>query len=255
MLINKGNLKFDDITATSGLSYSQGAGMVVSWSDYDLDGFLDIAIADAYGPNRLYRNLGNDSYEDTTKKAGLKTERTVGIAFGDYNNDGWPDIWALGWDNKWLYRNNKDGTFTDVSAAVGIEALGQKGYMSFMFDYNNDGHMDLFAGQYVVASDEKWGFAPICTCSNLLAEEGYSEREWRSATTIFENNGDNTFTNMSTTTNFVPLGMMGSNHADWNNDGYEDLFFGAGGPYLQQAEPFLFYEQRGERLYEHHPVR
>lgn len=250
VLENKGNLKFEDITETSGLAYTKGSGMVVSWSDYDLDGHLDIVIADNYGPNRLYRNLGNGTYEDTTKKAGLEMSSTVGITFGDYDNDGWPDIWAQGWDAKWLYRNNKDGTFTEVSEAAGIaEHLGQKGYMSFMFDYNNDGHMDLFAGQYVVSSDEKWGFGPICSCSNLLSDEGYSEREWRSATTIFENNGDNTFTNISSKTNFIPLGMMGSNHADWNNDGYEDLFFGAGGPFFQQAEPFLFYQNNAGRSF------
>ena len=201
--------------------------MVVAWSDYDLDGYLDIVIADNWGPNRLYRNRGDGTYEDTTARAGLRTKATVGISFGDYDNDGWPDIWAQGWDAKWLYRNNRDGTFTDVSEEAGLgEQLGQKGYMSFMFDYNNDGHMDLFAGQYVVSSDEKWGFGPICTCSNLLADEGYSEREWRSATTIFKNNGDGTFTNIAASSRFIPLGMMGSNHGDWNNDGYEDLLFG-----------------------------
>ncbi len=247
VLKNMGDLTFKDITEPSGLAHNEGSGMVVAWSDYDLDGFLDIVIADNWGPNRLYRNRGDGTYENTTARAGLRTKATVGISFGDYNNDGWPDIWAQGWDAKWLYRNNQDGTFTDVSEEAGLgEQLGQKGYMSFMFDYNNDGHMDLFAGQYVVSSDEKWGFGPICTCSNLLADEGYSEREWRSATTIFKNNGDGTFTNIAESSRFIPLGMMGSNHGDWNNDGYEDLLFGAGGPYMQQAEPFLFYENNGD---------
>ncbi|PJE78751.1 hypothetical protein CI610_02308 [invertebrate metagenome] len=247
LLLNQGGLTFQDITEQSGLSHNDGSGMVVAWSDYDLDGFLDLVVADNYGPNRLYRNKGDGTFEDTTEKAGLKTDSTVGISFGDYNDDGWPDIWAQGWDVKWLYRNNKDGTFTDVTALAGLdEQLGQKGYMSFMFDYNNDGLLDLFAGQYVVSSDEKWGFGPICSCSNLLADEGYSEREWNSATTIYKNNGDGTFTNMSQSTRFIPLGMMGSNHGDWNNDGYEDLIFGTGGPYMQQAEPLLFYVNNGD---------
>jgi len=250
LLKNEGNLKFKDVTSGSGLAYSRGSGMVVAWSDYDLDGYLDLVIADNWGPNRLYRNRGDGTFENTTAKAGLRTSATIGISFGDYNNDGWPDIWAQGWDTKWLYRNNKDGTFTDVTESAKLGAhLGQKGYMSFMFDHNNDGHLDLFAGQYVVSSDEKWGFGPICSCSNLLSDEGYSEREWSSATTIFENNGDGTFTNIAAKTQFVPLGMMGSNHGDWNNDGYEDLFFGAGGPYMQQAEPFLFYQNNGDGTY------
>jgi len=133
--------------------------------------------------------------------------------------------------------------------------MGKKGYVSFFFDYNNDGLIDLFAGQYVVSSDEAWGFGPQCSCSNLLVEKGYSDREWDSATTIYENNGDGTFTNIGKKAKMIPLGMMGSNHGDWNNDGYEDLLMGTGGPYYQQAEPFLFYENnQGDGTYPFLPI-
>ncbi len=251
LLENLGDLRFADVTESSGLAYDEGAGMVVAWSDYDLDGDLDLLIGDAEGPSRLYRNEGSGKFEEVTEAAGVITPRSVGLAFGDYDNDGWPDIWVLGWDSKKLFRNNGDGTFEDVTEQAGIDpALGKKGYMAFFFDYNNDTHLDLFTGQYVVSSDERWGFGPICTCSNLLADEGYSDREWKFATTIFKNNGDGTFTNIYEKSRFVPLGMMGSNHGDWNNDGYEDLLMGAGGPYYQQAEPFLFYENNGDDTFD-----
>ena len=246
LLRNLGDMKFEDTTEESLLGRERGAGMIIAWGDYDLDGFLDLLLADSWGPSRLYRNKGDGTFENTTKAAGLNTPRTVGLSFGDYNDDGWPDVWALGWDSKLLFRNNGDGTFEDVTAKVGIDDItGKKGYISFFFDYNNDGHIDLFTGQYVVSSDERWGFGPVCTCSNLLAEEGYSEREWKFATTIYKNNGDGTFENIYKKSKFIPLGMMGSNHGDWNNDGYEDLLMGAGGPFFQQAEPFLFYENNG----------
>ncbi len=250
---NEGELTFTDVTKKSGLAFTDGYGMVVAWADYDLDGFLDIAVGDANGTTRLYHNTGKGTFTLATK-AGIATPGkfdglfgTVGVSFGDLDEDGYPDLFIQGWGWKRLYMNKRDGTFKDVTNTSGLNKdTAIKGYTNQMFDYDGDGKLDLYAGQYVVSSGVKWGFAPICTCSNLLKKEGYQKREWEHASTIYKNNGDGTFTDMAATTHFIPLGTMGANNADWDNDGDEDLVMGAGGPYFQQAEPFLFYENQGD---------
>jgi len=254
LLRNKGELTFEDITHRSGLENDTGYGMVVAWADYDLDGYLDLVVGDANGTSRLYHNTGKGTFVDVTQKAGTTTPGkstgsfgTVGTAWGDLDDDGYPDLFIQGWGWKRLFMNNRDGTFRDVTHQAGLnESSSLKGYTNQIFDYDGDGKLDLYAGQYVVSSGVKWGFAPICTCSNLLKPEGYQAHEWKSASTIYRNNGNGTFTDMADQTHFIPLGTMGANNGDWDNDGDQDIVMGAGGPYFQQAEPFLFYENLGQ---------
>lgn len=251
---NTGELTFEDVTKASGLSFDKGYGMVAAWADYDLDGFLDLSVGDANGSSRLYRNTGKGTFVDVTQTAGVATPGkamglfgTVGTAWGDLDDDGHPDLYIQGWGWKRLFMNNKDGTFRDVTKKAGLNLdQGIRGYTNQIFDYDNDGKLDLYTGQYVVSSGVKWGFAPICTCSNLLKKTGYAEREWKFASTIYKNNGNGTFTDMAAKTHFIPLGTMGANNGDWDNDGDQDIVMGAGGPYFQQAEPFLFYENQGD---------
>jgi len=247
-------LTFKDVTKASGLENHTGYGMVAAWADYDLDGYLDLVVGDANATSRLYHNTGHGTFVEVTKQAGTTTPGkaegvfgTVGTAWGDLNGDGYPDLYIQGWGWKRLFMNNKDGTFKDVTKAAGLnENKSIKGYTNMMFDYDGDGKLDLYTGQYVVSSGVRWGFAPVCSCSNLLKKEGYRKKQWEAASTIYKNNGDGTFTNMSATTHFIPLGTMGANNGDWDNDGDQDIVMGAGGPYFQQAEPFLFYENLGD---------
>lgn len=263
LLHNDGNMTFTDVAAKAGLDASKlqgpmtGSGMAVSWGDYDFDGHIDLLVGDQWGPTRLYRNKGDGTFEEVSKEAGISTPGgrrseggdefgAVGVSFGDFDNDRWPDIWMQGWGWNRLYRNRGDGTFEDVGKAAGIDdGTSKKGYMSFLVDFDSDGDLDLFRGSYVVSSDSKWGFSPVCTCSNLLTKEGYAEREWHSASAIFRNDGNGKFTDIGSINRFVPFGTMGSNAGDWDNDGYPDVVLGAGGPYIQQAEPFLFYRNNG----------
>jgi hypothetical protein len=257
---NEGGFKFTDASKAAGLDNGAASGSFNAWSDYDLDGNLDVVITDAYGPTRLYRGKGGGQFEEVTAKAGVDTVKKndpsfpgppvfggIGTSFGDFDDDGWPDLFVQGWDWKKLYRNKHDGTFEDVGVAAGIgDGSGARGYSAFFFDHDNDGKLDIFAGQYVVSSDEKWGFGPFCTCSNLLAPEGYSEREYVGASTIFRNVGGGKFESTNAKTKFIPFGTMSTSYADWDNDGDLDVVMGAGGPYFQQAEPFLFYQNNGD---------
>jgi hypothetical protein len=265
LMKNEGGLSFKDITEGSGFGVKNSSTHNIAWADFDLDGNLDLAINDAFGPTRLWHNLGNDRFEEVTAKSGINTLARdvvagvpnggnavayggIGIGWGDYDNDGWPDLFIDGWDMKKLYRNKHDGTFEDVSVKAGITGGGKRGYTAFFFDFDNDGLLDIFNGQYVVNSGEKWGYSPICTCSNLITKDGYSEREWHNSSSIFRNKGDGTFEDTADTkqTKFIPLGSMGTDHGDWNNDGYEDLVFSTGGPYMQQEEPIAFYQSNGD---------
>lgn len=252
LLKNMGDMTFKDVSKGSGLDDIEGNGMALAWGDYDLDGNLDLVVADFVRPTRLYRNNGDGTFTNVTGSSGIHTPGrregddeadfgAIGAAWGDYDGDGYPDLFTQGWGWKRLYHNNGDGTFSDVTERSGLPATTdfKKGYLGYFVDYDNDGRLDLLVGQYLTISDSKWGFNITCTCSNLLNPKGYSARERDASTVLYRNNGDGTFTE---NVKFLPLGVMGYAHGDWNNDGYKDFVFGAGGPYLQQVEPYLFYQ-------------
>lgn len=251
LLKNMGDLVFKDVTPESKIDF-KGAGFDFGWNDYDLDGNLDIAIADFKGTIKLYRGNGDGSFTDVTEKSGIHTPGSaekfdfgaLAVMWGDYDDDGYPDLFTQGFGWKRLYHNNGNGTFTDVTEKSGIEAQpGAKGYMGFFFDAQNKGRLDLLAGQYVVGKDERFGDDPICVCSNLLSKTGYNKRELEHSSMLYANNGDGTF---SIKQRFIPLGTMGYNHGDWDNDGHQDVILGAGGMFMQQAEPYLFYHNNGD---------
>jgi tetratricopeptide (TPR) repeat protein len=258
LLKNMGGLTFKDVTKASGLDYHT-AGMHVAWADTTLDGRLDLVVASLFAPVQLWHNNGDGTFTNVTEKAGIvtpgqveqydlkkimdtKSMGAVGCAWGDYDGDRYPDLACNGWGWSKVWHNNGDGTFTDMSGKIGIDdGRGTRGYNSMWLDYNNTGRLSLYAGRYVVASGVSWSNMLLCTCSNLLSKDGFSERDWINAGTIYRNNGDGTFTDMRRTLNFLPMGVMGVAAGDWDNDGCTDIVMGSGGPYAQQAEPYLFY--------------
>ncbi len=251
LLKNEGNFTFEDVAKEAGLGTAP-AGTAMCWGDYDLDGHLDLLVNGFHGSSHLFHNNGDGTFTDVTEKAGIRTpgdEKTqwsfgaMGCAFSDFRGKRYPDLFVQGWGWHQMYRNNGDGTFTDATKRAGIgDGSNRRGYMVETFDYNNDGNMDILVGSYVVGNDERYGVSPVCTCSNLLSADGFSKRELQAGPSIFRNNGDGTFTDLAEKLKFLPLGGMSYGHADWNNDGYEDLVVGYGGGYIQQDEPFAFYQ-------------
>jgi hypothetical protein len=235
---NNGDGTFTDVTAGSGLS-GWGPAFTAHWVDYDLDGRLDLYVAFNLGSlferktrNRLFHNNGDGTFTDVTDRAGLATEwPTIGSAWGDYDNDGRPDLFvsnSIG--RSQLFHNNGDGTFTDVSREAGIDAYGL-GSICYWIDYDNDGWLDLVQN---VWSDSE---AVIHTLEHGQGPpDGEPVRLWR-------NNRDGTFTLRSRELGITGCwGSMSGNAADLNNDGYCEIVLGNGSPRMERVEPLTLLE-------------
>lgn len=169
---------FTHDNAASGEKYlieTMGSGC--GWIDYDQNGLLDLYLVNGaatrlYTPklplrSALYKNNGDGSFTDVTKHAGVGAEGLfgMGVAVGDYDNDGYPDLFVLGYGRCILYHNNGDGSFSDVTSKAGVGNLGKWGSSAAWFDYDNDGRLDLVIANYVDWSPENnfYGLNGSCT--------------------------------------------------------------------------------------------
>ena len=147
---NNRNGTFSEVGSNAGIA-EPGDGLGVAIGDYNNDGYLDLYVTEEWQHNRLYRNNGNGTFTNVASEAGVDDPgRNVGCTFGDFNNDGWLDIYetTFGGNNR-LYRNNGDGTFSEVGAYAGVDDW-QNGFGVTIGDYNRDGWVDIFlsnAGQ------------------------------------------------------------------------------------------------------------
>jgi len=231
------------------LPETTGAGC--GFLDYDNDGWMDIYLVnsgacDFYMPpaplrNALYRNNRDGTFTDVTEKAGVSGGGYgQGIAVGDYDGDGFPDIYLTQYGRSILYHNNGDGTFSDVTEKAGVAAPGWA-TSAVWFDYDNDGRLDLFVCRFVDFSKarNKW-----CGDRNTNERWYCIPRVYEPMPCwLFHNNGNGTFTDVS-----KELGIAGSMAKAWgvvacdiNNDGWMDLFV------ANDTEPnFLFVNRRGK---------
>src|ERR1700730_9829914 len=214
----------------------------VALFDYDNDGLLDIFLVNGgkiteslrvpenFGRsdpkywNRLYRQNRDGSFTDATQSAGLATAGNgnygMGVAVGDYDNDGCPDLYVTSYGKNILYHNNGDGTFTDVTAKAGVEAGGWSVSAGF-FDYDNDGKLDLLVTRYM-----EWDTKHSKTCGGEW--HTYCPPEEFPATTsiLYHNNGDGTFTDVSQKSGIAAKKgrALGVAFADYDDDGFTDIF-------------------------------
>jgi enediyne biosynthesis protein E4 len=227
-------------TAQKYLIETMGGG--VALLDYNNDGLLDIFLVNSgklsspmqtpenfsrHDPlywNRLFRQNRDGSFTDVTAAAGLSSAGDgnygMGVAVGDYDNDGYPDLYVTSYGKNILYHNNGNGTFTDVTAKAGVAAGGWSVSAGF-FDYDNDGKLDLFVTRYM-----EWDVKHSKTCGGEW--HTYCPPEEFPATTniLYHNNGDGTFTDVS-----QPSGITGKRgralgvaFADYDEDGFTDIF-------------------------------
>ena len=211
----------------------------VALFDYNNDGLLDIFFTNGAeipsleksNPsfyNRLFHNNGDGTFTDVTEKAGLSgVGYSMGVAAGDYDNDGFVDLYVTGFNRNQLFHNNGDGTFSDVTEKAGVNGIvaGRGKPWSVAagwFDYNNDGLLDLFVVNYL---DYSISTAHICETSNIV--DYCSPNEYRGTPNIlYRNNGDGTFTDVSEHSHIsqnVGKGM-GVAFADYDGDGFTDIF-------------------------------
>ena len=214
------------------LPETTGAGC--GFIDYDNDGWVDIYLVnsgrcDFFHPdpplrNALYHNNRDGTFTDVTEKAGVPGGGYgMGVAVGDYDGDGWPDLFVTQYGRSILYHNNRNGTFTDVTDKAGVAAPGWAS-SAVWFDYDNDGRLDLFVCRFVDFDKSRNKF-----CGNEHTGERYycvptayePTRSW-----LFHNNGDGTFTDVSQDSGIAKvLGKAwGVVATDINNDGWMDLF-------------------------------
>jgi hypothetical protein len=207
--------------------------------DYNNDGLLDIFFtngaeipslnkSDPGFYNRLFRNNGDGTFTDVTEKAGLAgVGYSMGVAAGDYDNDGFVDLYVTGFNCNQLLHNNGDGTFTDVTEKAGVGGIvpGQGKPWSVTagwIDYNNDGLLDLFVVNYL---DYSVSTAHSCQTDSIV--DYCSPNEYRGTPNIlYRNNGNGTFTDVSRESHiseYVGKGM-GVAFADYDDDGFTDIF-------------------------------
>ena len=268
---------FTDITHASGLDkfhHKSGTpekhtiletpGSGVAFLDYDNDGWLDIylvngstvpALKGKEAPPRamLLHNNHDGTFTDVTEKAGVANERWgFGVAVGDYDNDGWPDIYVSNFGKNRLYHNNHDGTFTDVAEKTGV-TLGGWSTGATWGDYDHDGRLDLFVPGYVKFDVDnppiagKGGLPPgycqfrgvdvMCGPRGLPGESDH----------LFHNNGDGTFTDVSVKAGVSdPRGYYGlaSAFVDVDDDGWLDLLV------ANDSVPKYLYRNRHDGTFE-----
>jgi enediyne biosynthesis protein E4 len=218
----------------------EAAGCGCAFIDYDNDGWMDVFLltgrrVDGTPPgttNRLYHNNRDDTFTDVTAKAGLQRDGWASsVCVGDYDNDGFEDLFCTYYGQNALYHNNGDGTFTDVTKQVGLWNDGPTrwGAGSTFIDYNRDGHLDLFVSNYVqldFAHIPKPGHDVNCNWKGLPVECGPRGLPFPSHS-FYRNNGDGTFTDVSR-----EAGVAGARDsygmtalcADLDEDGWPDIY-------------------------------
>jgi enediyne biosynthesis protein E4 len=226
-------------------------GSGCAFVDYDNDGWMDIYLVnsgkcDFYDPqpplrNALFRNNRDGTFTDVTETAGVSGGGYgMGVAVGDYDGDGFPDLYVTQYGRSILYHNNGNGTFTDVTDKAGVAARGWAS-SAVWFDYDNDGRLDLFVCRFVEFDKSKNQF-----CGDKTSGERYyciprvypPTRSW-----LFHNNGDGTFRDVSQESGIAKtLGKAwGVVATDINHDGWMDLFVAN-----DTAPNFLFLNRKGK---------
>lgn len=244
-------ITFEDLIAKSGIHFQLKNSISpqrfsietmlggVAVFDYNNDGLLDIFFtngaaipslekADPSFWNRLYRNNGDGSFTDVTEKAGVQgIGYSMGVAIGDYDNDGFEDIYIAGVNRNQLLHNNGNGTFTDLTDKAGVFGTEPgKGkpwaVAAGWFDFNNDGRLDLLVINYL---DYNIADAKLCSLDGVRAYCAPGNFKG-TANILYRNNGDGSFTDVSESSHiaqYVGKGM-GLAFADYDNDGFMDVF-------------------------------
>jgi len=248
LLRNEGG-RFEDVTYESNL-FSEHPTQAGAWADFDGDGWLDLFIGNesrdgATHRSELFRNRGDGTFEEVARSVGLGVAGFVkGATWGDYDNDGYPDLYLsiLNAPNR-LFRNlglgptGSSAGFEDVTAAAGVaEPLAS--FPTWFWDYDNDGYLDLFVAGY---------FAQIGDIYNEYRGQPHGAELPR----LYRNRGDGTFEDVTEVQRVDRIMYtMGSNFGDLDNDGWLDFYVGTGDPDFRQIMPNRMFRNTGDGFVE-----
>ena len=261
LLKNNGDGTFSDVTQAAGI-LSFHPTQTATWNDFNRDGWLDIFIgnettgASSFHYSELYINQGDGTFKEVAGTAGLQINKRSfrisphyikGVTSADYNNDNWPDIYvstgSFNRDRNFLFRNNGvdaagNLTFSDVTEEAGL-AGKLSTFSTWFWDYNNDGHPDIFASSYL----RSHGFGSI---TEDLAAEYLGKPHEAETGFLFKNNGNGTFSNVSADTRLDKiLYAMGANFGDFDNDGWLDFYLGTGNIGMDAIMPNRMFRNAG----------
>lgn len=249
LLRNDGNGKFTDVTEESGLGDERLPCLAGAFGDYDNDGDLDLYVgndrirAGYIPPSSLWQNNGDGTFTQVSEQAGVTNDRYVrGVSWGDYDNDGDQDLYLSNFNQpNRLYRNDGNGTFTDVGPELEVISHGatERSFPAWFFDVNNDGWLDIFSCSYPLGEQ---GGKVDETAPGRFGE--FSEDIERCR--LWLNDGRGGFRDAT-----VEFGLdrsqavMGANYADLNGDGYQDIYLATGAPAFQVIAPNVVYQNQG----------
>lgn len=243
----RASITLTDVTGSTGIDFIHTDGSTgeryipetvsagLATFDYNGDGRIDIfflngtplgtAPADPTGTCRLYRNEGGWKFKDVTREAGLAVScYALGVAVADYDNDGFPDLYLNNFGRNKLFRNRGNGVFEDVTDRAGVGDEPHLGAGACFFDMDGDGDVDLYVGHYVGFTLEKHHIVRFNGQPAYVGPLNYPT----TASRLFRNNGDGTFTDVSTESGIGAAkgAAMGTVAADFDSDGDADLFVG-----------------------------
>ena len=238
LLRNNGNGTFTDVTGASGLARPATATQAAAWADFDHDGNIDLFLGNEFSPSQLFRNNGNGTFTDVAARAGVdRTAFTKAVAAGDFDNDGFPDFYlSNGGEENFLYRNNRDGTFTNVAPELQVEKP-MLSFAAWFFDYNNDGWLDLFVTSFLQSVTE--------VARSYLNLPGEAE-----PLKLYQNTGTGAFQDVTRQVGLDRVFMpMGANFGDVDNDGFLDFYLGTGAPSYAALVPNVLFRNHDGKYF------